>query len=267
MGMPAMLVMDQAANSLSPSAMLAQQVTETRAVQHGAGPDDASARPAGPFVGDIRQDVHRIAYDQNHRRRLLEHDFINDIVDDFDIALKQLQPRFARPLFGPGRNHNQVRIRIIRRLGLMNLDGREKRLAMDQIEDLPQGQFMVGIAQGNLIGQTALGQRIGKGGTHGARANNHHFSRFPRFIIHFFAPPLGHRLSSAKETSSICRNQRLKFDMLQRHATGTFHLGRKTSNRKKYFSSPLLIVNPAGSFHTASRLVGRQRSHSMREDK
>jgi hypothetical protein len=69
----------------------------------------------------------------------------------------------------------------------MNLDGREKRLAMNQIEDLPQGQFMVGVAQGNLIGQTALGQRIGKGGTHGARANNHHLSRFPRFIIHFYS--------------------------------------------------------------------------------
>ena len=136
-------------------------------------------------MGDIRQDVHRIAYDQNHRRRLLEHDFINDVVDDFDIALQQLQTRFAGPLFGPGRNHNQVGIRIIRRLGFMNLDRREKRLAMNQIENLPQGQFMVGIAQGNLIGQTALGQRIGKSGTHGARANNHHFSRFPTFIIHF----------------------------------------------------------------------------------
>jgi hypothetical protein len=50
------------------SAVLAQQMTEARAVQHGAGPDDASARPAGPFVGDIRQDVHRIAHNQNDRR-------------------------------------------------------------------------------------------------------------------------------------------------------------------------------------------------------
>jgi hypothetical protein len=37
--------------------------------------------------------------------------------------------------------------------------------------------------------------------------------------------------------------------------TGIFHLGRKTSNREKYFSPPLLTVNPAGSFHTASRFV------------
>jgi hypothetical protein len=62
---------------------------------------------------------------------------------------------------------------------------------MNQIEDLPQGQFMVGIAQGNLIGQAALGQRVGKGGTHGARANNHHLSRFPRFIIHFCSSVVG----------------------------------------------------------------------------
>ncbi len=86
----------------------------------------------------------------------MEHDFINDVMDDFDIALKQLQTRFAGPLFGPGRNHNQVGIRIIRRPGFTNLDRREKRLAMNQIENLPQGQFMVGIAQGNLIGQTTL---------------------------------------------------------------------------------------------------------------
>jgi hypothetical protein len=50
---------------------------------------------------------------------------------------------------------------------------------------------MVGVAQGNLIGQTALGQRIGKSGTHGARANNHHLSRFPRFIIHFYSSVVG----------------------------------------------------------------------------
>ena len=70
------------------SAVLAQQVTEARAVQHGAGPDDASARPGGSLVGDTRQNIHPIADDQNHRRRLLEHDFINDIVDDFDIAFE-----------------------------------------------------------------------------------------------------------------------------------------------------------------------------------
>jgi hypothetical protein len=56
---------------------------------------------------------------------------------------------------------------------------------MNQIENLPHGQFVVGIAQGNLIGQTALGQRIGKSGPHSARANDHHFSRSPKVIIHF----------------------------------------------------------------------------------
>ena len=40
--------------------------------------------------------------------------------------------------------------------------------------------------------------------------------------------------------------------------TGIFHRGRKTSNLEKYFSFLLLTVNPAGSFHTASRLVRRR---------
>ena len=72
------------------------------------------------------------------------------------------------------------KIRIIRRLGFMNLDGREKRLAMDQIEDLPRGQFVAGIAQGNLIPARPLwAGAYGKGGTHGARAHNHHLSRSP----------------------------------------------------------------------------------------
>jgi hypothetical protein len=39
--------------------------------------------------------------------------------------------------------------------------------------------------------------------------------------------------------------------------TGIFHLGRTTSNREKYFPSLLLTVNPARSFHTASRVVRR----------
>ena len=42
--------------------------------------------------------------------------------------------------------------------------------------------------------------------------------------------------------------------------TGIFHRRRKTSNLEKYFSFLLLTVNPAGSFHTASRLVRLHRA-------
>jgi len=45
---------------------------------------------------------------------------------------------------------------------------------------------------------------------------------------------------------------------------GIFHLGRKTSNREKYFPFLLLTVNPAGSFHTASRFVRRLLRISLR---
>jgi hypothetical protein len=108
-------------------------------------------------------------------------------VDDFDVSLQQSQTGFARSLFGPGSNHNQVGIGIIRRLGFMNLDGREKGLAMNEIKDLAHGQFMIGIAQGDLIGQTTLGQRVGKSGTHRAGANDHNFSWFPRVVIHKYS--------------------------------------------------------------------------------
>jgi len=93
-------------------------------------------------------------------------------VDDFDVSLQQIQTGLAGPLFGPGRNHNHAGIGIIRCLRFTNLDGREKGLAMSQIEDLSHGQFMIGIAQDDLIGQTTLSQRIGKSGTYGAGANN-----------------------------------------------------------------------------------------------
>jgi hypothetical protein len=49
-------------------AVLAQEMAEAGAVQHGAGPQDAPARPARPPVGHIGQDVHRIAHHQHHRR-------------------------------------------------------------------------------------------------------------------------------------------------------------------------------------------------------
>jgi hypothetical protein len=55
---------------------------------------------------------------------------------------------------------------------------------MSQIEDLSHGQFMIGIAQGDLIGQTTLGQRVGKIGTYRTGANNHYLSWSPRVIIH-----------------------------------------------------------------------------------
>ena len=50
---------------------------------------------------------------------------------------------------------------------------------MSQIENLSHCQFMIGIEQDDLIGQTALRQRVGKSGTHSAGANNHYLSWFP----------------------------------------------------------------------------------------
>jgi hypothetical protein len=58
---------------------------------------------------------------------------------------------------------------------------------MNQIKNLTHGQFMIGIAQGDLIGQTTLGQRVGKSGTHRAGANDHDLSWFPRVIIHKYS--------------------------------------------------------------------------------
>jgi hypothetical protein len=55
---------------------------------------------------------------------------------------------------------------------------------MSQIENLSNGQFMIGIAQGDLIGQTTLGQRVGKRGTHRSGANNHNLSWSPSVITH-----------------------------------------------------------------------------------
>jgi hypothetical protein len=43
---------------------------------------------------------------------------------------------------------------------------------------------MAVIPQCDLIGQAALSQRVGKGGTHRAGADNHNFSRFPGSILH-----------------------------------------------------------------------------------
>jgi hypothetical protein len=47
--------------------------------------------------------------------------------------------------------------------------------------------------------------------------------------------------------------------------TGIFHRGRKTSNLEKYFSFLLLTVNPAGSFHTASRFVSTPTASEARQ--
>jgi hypothetical protein len=55
---------------------------------------------------------------------------------------------------------------------------------MSQIEDLSHSQLMIGIAQGDLIGQTTLGQRVGKSRTYRTGANNHYLSWSPRVIIH-----------------------------------------------------------------------------------
>jgi hypothetical protein len=112
------------------------------------------------------------------------YDFIDDFMDDVDVPMQQVQAGFAGPLFGSSGNRNQVRIGIIRRLRFMDLDGREECLSMRQIENLPHSPFMAVIPQCDLIGQAALSQRVGKGGTHRAGANNHNFSRFPGSILH-----------------------------------------------------------------------------------
>ncbi len=72
---------------------------------------------------------------------------------------------------------------MIRRLGLANLDGGEERLTMSQIENLSHCQFMIGIEQDDLIGQTALRQRVGKSGTHSAGATIATFRGFHLSLI------------------------------------------------------------------------------------
>jgi hypothetical protein len=44
---------------------------------------------------------------------------------------------------------------------------------------------VVGVQQADFFGQSALGQSISKGGTHGASPDNHHLSRLPIIVIHF----------------------------------------------------------------------------------
>ena len=95
------------------SAMLAQQIAEPHAVQHRAGAEDPSARPAGTLLGDMGQNVHRIAHNQNDCRRILLQDFIHDVLDNFGVSLQQRQTRFSGPLLGPGRNDNQMCIGIV----------------------------------------------------------------------------------------------------------------------------------------------------------
>jgi hypothetical protein len=55
---------------------------------------------------------------------------------------------------------------------------------VSQIENLPHREIVIVIAQKYLIGQAALSQRIGKGGTNGSGADNHDLSWFPWGINH-----------------------------------------------------------------------------------
>src|SRR5664280_316776 len=166
------------------SAVPAQQVAEASAVQHGARPYHPSARPAGSLVGDVSQDIHRITNHQKNRRRILKHNPIYDALDNFGVSLEQLQTRFPGPLFGSGRYHNHVSIRIIRVSPFVDLDGREKGLTVGQVKNLSECQFMIGVEQGDLVSQTTLSQRVGEGGTHRASPNNYDLPWSPTVIIH-----------------------------------------------------------------------------------
>ena len=116
----------------------------------------------------------------------MPHDFGDNVLDDFGVALEQGQARFAGPLFGAGGDENQMCVGIIAVPRLANLDRGKKGLAVGQIEHLAHCQFVVGVQQADLVGQSALGQREGEGGTHRAGADNHHLSRLPILVIHVF---------------------------------------------------------------------------------
>ena len=139
-----------------------QERPKTRRIQQRARADNTLCGPIRQFLRHVRQHVDRIRRHNEHRIRRMLVKLGYDLFKDVDIALQELQARFARPfLAGSCRNHNEL---CIRHVGIAPRTGchvANEHLAVHQVHGFALGTLMVDIREDDFAGQALIKQGIG----------------------------------------------------------------------------------------------------------
>jgi hypothetical protein len=151
--------------------MRTQQMPETGAIQDRARPDDSVSPAPRTLQSDVGHYVHGVGDNDHHPSRLLLDDFANDALHDGSVLLEKLKPRFARSLGCARRDHDDLRVRIVRRTSVTNGHGGKEWLPVSKVQRLSQGQVFVLIDEYDFVGQPTLRKSVCKRRSHSSRTD------------------------------------------------------------------------------------------------
>jgi hypothetical protein len=95
------------------AAVFGEEPAEARGIQHGAGAEDAAARPVGLDAGEVGQDVDRVGDDQHDGIGIDRLHVGDDGGDDLGVDLQQVEPVLAGARLGlAGGDHDDGRLAV-----------------------------------------------------------------------------------------------------------------------------------------------------------
>ena len=141
--------------------LLTHEVFQTCAIQHRARADNTGGGITGATQGVISEQIDGVGHDKQNRLAVIGDDAVDDAIENFKIAGKQVKTRLSRLLSRACGDDDQTRVREVGIVARVELHGCEKGQAVGDIESLALGFFAVGVDEHHLGKQTAFGVGVG----------------------------------------------------------------------------------------------------------
>ena len=162
---------------------LAQRVSQSRRVQHGARPDDSAPGQAGHLPGHVGEHVDGVGGDQQQRVRGELHQMRHRVADDLRVAAKQVEATLARLLVVAGREDDQGSVGAV---GIVAQ--RDARLVREghgvvEVGDFAFSLLLVDVDEHDLRGQAAEQQGVRRCSSHMACADDDDLDRLRVLVV------------------------------------------------------------------------------------
>jgi hypothetical protein len=134
------------------AAVLAYEISESRAVKHRAGTYDAGLRPAEVLHGKLGQGIDGIRDHNKNGMAVYFFDFVADLLNDLDVAANKVEASLSALLLGTGGYNDKVGIGAFAIIACDNLNRWYEGQAVCKIERFAFSTVLVFINQDNPTG-------------------------------------------------------------------------------------------------------------------
>ncbi len=152
--------------------VFAERVLEARGVEHRAAAEHAVLRQARQLERHVRQDVHWVGHDQQDAPVVAFGDLRNDGLEDGDVLVDQVEPRFPRRLVRAGGDDGDGRVVDVGIVAGVDVHGRGERHAVRDVERLALGAVAVDVDEDHFAEQARLQKGEGAGGADEAASDD-----------------------------------------------------------------------------------------------